>query len=128
MLVGKHLAGAAKAGLDFVGNEQNAVLVENLLYFFEIVWRGHDDAAFAHDRFGDEGGDIGGSGEADDIVDRAGALAAAFFGIIAPLGSISVWRGRESHARSVGATALLASLIAGDAEGAPTASVKAGVK
>src|SRR5277367_6731460 len=27
VLVGEHLAGAAEAGLDFVGNEQNAVLV-----------------------------------------------------------------------------------------------------
>ncbi len=85
VLVGKHLAGAAEAGLDFVGNEQDAVLVENLLHFFEVIRRRHDDPAFAHHRLGDEGGDVAGGGEADYIVDGAGALAATFFGIVTPL-------------------------------------------
>src|SRR5580704_6142103 len=128
MLVGKHLPGASKAGLDFVGDEQNAVLIEDLLDLFEVIrWR-HDDAAFAHHRLGNEGGDIGGSRETDDIVDRAGALAATFFGIVAPRRTVSVGSGREGNAGSVRATAFLATLVAGDAEGSPTASVKTGVE
>ena len=54
MLDGKHLAGAGKAGLHLIGNKEDAVLVEDFLYLFEIVWRRTDDAAFAHDWFGDE--------------------------------------------------------------------------
>ena len=85
VLDGEHLAGAGEAGLDFVGDEENAVLVENFLYFFEVVWRRDDDAAFAHDRLGDECGHVAGSGEADDVVDGLGALASAFFGIVAAI-------------------------------------------
>src|SRR5271170_1086776 len=78
VLDGEHFAGAGEAGLDFVGDKKNAVLVEDFLYFFEIVWRRTNDAAFAHDRLGDEGSHVAGGGEADGVVDSFGTLASAF--------------------------------------------------
>src|SRR5579859_2144432 len=68
MLISKHFAGAAEAGLDFVGDKEDAVLVENLLHFFEVIRRRHDDATLAHYRFGNESGDIGGSGKTNDVI------------------------------------------------------------
>src|SRR5580704_10427888 len=127
VLDGKHFTGAGEAGLDFVGDEEDAVLVEDFLYLFEIVWRRTDDAAFAHDWFGDEGGYIAGGGEADYVVDGFGALVSAFFGVVAPLRTVGVGCGGEGDAGGVGASAFFAALVAGDAEGAPAASVKAGV-
>src|SRR5580700_205464 len=128
VLVTKHLAGASETRLDFVGNEQDAVLIENLLYFFEVIRRRHDDATLAHYGFRNEGGDIGGSGEADYVVDGPGALAATFFRVIAPLRTISVGSGGKGNARGIRTAAFFAALIAGDAESAPTASVEAGVE
>src|SRR6202140_3480250 len=37
VLDGKHFAGAGEAGLDFVGDEEDAVPVEDFPYLFEIV-------------------------------------------------------------------------------------------
>ena len=48
----------AESGLNFVGDKQDAVAVENLLYLFEVVRRRNDDSAFAHHRLGDERGHI----------------------------------------------------------------------
>ena len=55
-------------------------------------------------------------------------MASAFFGVVAPLRTVGVGRGSEGHAGGVRASAFLAALVAGDAEGAPAASVKAGVE
>src|SRR5580700_11256251 len=67
VLDGEHFAGAGEGGLDFVGDEEDVVLVEDFLYLFEIVWRRNDDAAFAHDWLGDERGYVAGGGETDYI-------------------------------------------------------------
>src|SRR5579872_2086783 len=101
VLDGKHFAGARETGLNFVGDEEDVVLVEDFLYFFEIVWRRNDDAAFAHDRLGDECGYVAGSGEADYVVDGFGALASAFFGIVPPLRTVGVGCGSKGDAGSV---------------------------
>src|SRR3954451_11558468 len=54
MLDGEHLSGASEAGLHFVRNKQNAVLVEHFLDLTKIIRRRNDDATFAEHRFGDE--------------------------------------------------------------------------
>src|SRR5580704_3622823 len=128
VLVSKHLAGASETRLDFVSDAQDSVLIENLLYFLEVIRRRHDNAAFAHHRLGDEGGDIGGSGETDHVIDRARALAATLFWIIAPLRSVNIRSRRKSDTGSIRPATFLASLVAGDAQSSPTASVKAGVE
>src|SRR5580698_5864850 len=128
VLISKHFSSASKTGLNFVSDKQDAVLVENFLHFFEVIRRRHDDAAFTHHRLGDESSDVGRGCEADDVVDGAGALASTFFGIVAPLRSVGIGSRRKGHTCRVRATALLATLVAGDAERAPTASVEAGVE
>ena len=105
-----------------------SVLVENFLHFFEIIWRRNNDAAFAHDRLGDECGHVAGSGEANYFVNGFGALPSAFFGIFGPLRTIGVRRGSEGYAGSIRAAAFFASLVAGNAQRAPAASVKAGME
>ena len=92
---GKHLAGAAKTGLNLVRDKQDAVLIEDLLYFFEIIWWRHEDSAFAHDRLGYECGNISGSGEADHIVNALAHWRPHSSGS-SPLGTISVGSGSES--------------------------------
>src|SRR5450755_1440618 len=124
MFNGKHFSGAGKTRLDFVRNKWDAVAVENLLYFLEVVRGRHDDSAFSHDRLCDKRSHVIGRREADHIFNRSGALPPAFLWIVAPLRTISVWRGSEGHAGGVWATALLASHVAGHAERAPTASVE----
>src|ERR1700680_489668 len=121
VLDGEHFAGAGEAGLDFVGDGEDVVLVGDFLYLFEIVWRRHNDAAFAHYRLGDEGGYVAGGGEGDCVVDSFGAFAGAFFGVVAPQRTVGVGCGGKGHTWSVGASAFFAALVAGDAEGAPAA-------
>ncbi len=53
MLAGEHRAGAAEAGLDFVGDEEDAVFVAEVDEHFEVVGRRCDEAAFAHHWLGD---------------------------------------------------------------------------
>ena len=103
-------------------------LIENFLHFLEVVGRRNDDTAFAHDRLSDKRSNVIGGGESDRVFDGFGALASAFFGIVSPLRTIDVGRGREGSRRSVRTAALFASHVAGNAERAPTASVKAGVE
>ncbi len=79
---GKHFSGTAKAGLNFVGNEEDAMAVENFLHFFEIIRRRDDDPAFAHDRLGDECSHVIGSREPDHVLNGPGALPSAFFRIV----------------------------------------------
>src|SRR6266478_10035060 len=61
MFGGKPFAGAGEAGLHFVGDEENAVLAADILQQLEIIARGDDEAAFAENGFGDDGGDGFGS-------------------------------------------------------------------
>ena len=124
----EHLSRAAEAGLHFIGDEENAVMIEDLLYFQEVIGRRHDDAAFAHNRLGDEGRDIVGSGELYDIIDGPGTLPGALLGIIRPIGAVNVRRRRKRNARGVGTALLLPRVIAGDAERSKAAAVKAGLQ
>src|SRR5439155_15472119 len=57
MFGGKPFAGAGETGLHFVGDEENAVLAANVLQQLEVAARRNDEAAFAKNRFGDDGGD-----------------------------------------------------------------------
>src|SRR5690242_1842053 len=45
---------AREARLDFVGNEENAVLAADILQQLEVIARGDDKTAFAENRFGDD--------------------------------------------------------------------------
>ena len=55
VLDGEELAGAPEAALHLVGDEQDALVVEDLLDGLEVAGRRHDDAALAHHGLGDEG-------------------------------------------------------------------------
>ena len=127
MLDGKHLSGASKSGLDFIGDKKNSMVIENLLYFFEIVSRRDDDAALAHDRFDDERGDVVRSSEADHVFDGPGTLPATFFGIVRPLRTVGIRSGSKGDTRSVRAAPPFASHVAGDAERPPAAPMKTGM-
>src|SRR5260370_41157735 len=128
MFDGKHLAGAPEPGLHFVGDEKNAVLIEDFFHLFEIVERWHDDSALAHDGLGDKRGDITRGRETNRVLQRFGALPAALLGILWPERTISVGSRSKCDARRVGAAALFAALITGDAERTPAASVKPSVQ
>ena len=52
-----HLPVRAKAGLDFVRNEEDAVLAADILQKLEIVAGRNDEATFAVDRLDDQGSD-----------------------------------------------------------------------
>src|SRR5438552_14259668 len=99
-------------------------MIENLLYFFEIVSRRDDTSALAHDRLGNECGDVVRSSEADDVFNRSGTLPATFVRIVRPLRPVGVRRASKCYSRSVRATAPFASHIAGDAERPPASSMK----
>lgn len=58
VLDGPPLAGAADAGLDLVGDEEDSVLVADAADLLEEVGRSDDVAAFALDGFEDDGGDL----------------------------------------------------------------------
>ena len=55
MLDGEHLAGAAKAGDDFIGDEEDAVLVAQLPQAWQIAIRQREAAGRPGDRFDDDG-------------------------------------------------------------------------
>src|SRR5713226_4322560 len=57
MFGGEQLAGAGESGLHFVANEENTVLAADILQQLEIIARGNDEAAFAENGLGDDGGD-----------------------------------------------------------------------
>ena len=57
-LAGEQRAGAPEAGLHFVGDEEDAVLVAEIDQHLEIVRRRRDESAFAENRLGDHGGDF----------------------------------------------------------------------
>src|SRR6266849_11203918 len=53
MLAGEPFPGARKAGLHFVGDEQDSVLAANFLHNLEIIARWNDKSALAQDRLSD---------------------------------------------------------------------------
>ena len=54
----QHAARTAPAGLDFVGNEQDAVVVADFAQRFDPGDRSRDEAAFTLERFDDDGCDV----------------------------------------------------------------------
>ena len=125
MLDGEHLAGAPEAALDLVGDEEDALLVEDLLDAAEVVVRRHDDAALAHDGLGDEGADAAREVQAGDLAHAARAEHVALVGRGLGEAAVAVRRGHEGDARHVGAAALLAARVAGHREGRIRAPVEA---
>ena len=117
VLDGEQLAGAPEAALDLVGDEEDALLVEDLLDALEVAVRRHDDAALAHHRLGDEGADVAREVQAGDLADAARAEQVALVGRGLGEAAVAVRRGREGDARHVGAAALLAARVAGHREG-----------
>src|SRR2546427_12963453 len=77
MFGGKPFARAGEAGLHFVGDKENAVLAANVLQQLEVVARRNDEAAFAEDGFGDDGGDGFGS---DDTLEGVFKMVRESFG------------------------------------------------
>src|SRR5215470_2357275 len=57
MFGGKPFAGAGKTRLNFIGDEQDAVLAANFLQQGKIVARRNNETAFAEDRFSDNRSD-----------------------------------------------------------------------
>src|SRR6266478_896676 len=57
MFGGEPFAGPSEPGLHFVGDEENAVFAADILQELEIIARGNDEAAFAENGLGDDGGD-----------------------------------------------------------------------
>jgi hypothetical protein len=95
MFGGEHAAGAAHAGLDFVGDEENAVACGDCGEFVEELARRDDVAAFALHGLDDDGGDfLGGDDGAEDLVFQdADAFYEAGVGLF-PIGAavaIGVW-------------------------------------
>src|SRR5271169_1459519 len=85
MFGGKPFSGARKAGLHFVGDEKNAVLAAYVLQQLEIAARGNDEAAFAEDGLGNNGGDgFGSDGTLESVFEvmREGFGGGAFFGAV----------------------------------------------
>src|SRR5260370_5128549 len=56
MLRGEWLAGARKAGLHFVGDEENAVFAADILEQLEVLARRNDEATFPENGLEDYGG------------------------------------------------------------------------
>src|SRR5579864_7317159 len=128
VLDGKHLPGATEAGLHFVSNKENSVLVENFFDLTEIVFRRNNDAALTQHRFGDERRHVAGCFKANHVLQALRAMASTLFRVIWPQRTICIRHRSKSDTWRVRASAFLASLVAGDAKRAPAASVKAGVQ
>src|SRR3954471_17280114 len=58
MLNREEFACSAKTTLDFIGDEQDTVLIEDFFHPSKIACRRNDDAALTHDGLGDERGDV----------------------------------------------------------------------
>ena len=124
----KHFSGPSEAGLHLIRDEQNAVAVENLFHFLEVIRRRHDNPAFAHHRLGDERRDIVRSGHAHHFVDCVGAVPCALFRIIRPQRPVGVGGGGEGDSGRVGTALFFARVVSRDAERAPAPAVKARVQ
>ena len=77
------LAGAAEAGLHFVGDEQAAVFFDGVENDLEIFRRRRDESADALNGLGHEGGDLAAGAGLDEVFDVVGAGHAAI-GIVQP--------------------------------------------
>jgi hypothetical protein len=75
-------AGAAEAGLDFIGDADAAGVAGVGVGVGEVVGRVGDGAADALHGFGDEGGDFATGAELDDVEDFFGVLFAGFGGVV----------------------------------------------
>ena len=104
------------------------MLIEDLFHRFKVIPRWNDNSAFAQYWFGDKSCDVSRSCETKNIFDGVSALASAFFRIVRPLRAIRVWRGSKSHPGAVRPTTFLAPHVAGDAERAEKAPMKAGLQ
>src|SRR4029077_19235665 len=85
MFGGEPFAGAGETGLHFVGDEEDAVLAADILQELEIVARWNDEAAFAENGFGDDGGyRFGGDGTLEGVFEvmRESFRSAAFFAAV----------------------------------------------
>ena len=54
MFNSEHLPGTGESALDFIGDEEDAVQIQNLFDLTEIIERRNDDSAFAQNGFRDE--------------------------------------------------------------------------
>ena len=74
MIAGQDPAGAAEAGLHFVGDHEHVVTSADLAHGAQVADGGHDDAGLALDRLDDEGGDVEAHRVADGelLVERVG--------------------------------------------------------
>src|SRR5882724_9056271 len=85
MFGSKPFAGAGEAGLHFVGDEENAVLAANVLQKLEIGARGNDEAAFAENGLGNDGGNgFRSNGTLEGVFEMLGEGfgGGAFFGAV----------------------------------------------
>src|SRR5690349_12829469 len=57
MFAGEPLSSTRKAGLHFIGNEENSVLAADFLEKRKVLFRRNDKSAFAQYRLRDDGGD-----------------------------------------------------------------------
>ncbi len=71
VLHGEPLSGAAPAGHDLVGDEQDSGLIADAAELGHVLVRRHDDAVGADDRLDDDGGYVGLI--ADDVLEVVGA-------------------------------------------------------
>src|SRR5258708_14727946 len=85
MFRGEPFAGACKTGLHFVSDEENAVFAACVLQQLEIITRGNNEAAFAENRFSDDGSDgFGGDGTLEGVFEimRESFRCGTFFGAV----------------------------------------------
>ena len=89
------LAHAAKAGDDFIEDQQDAVLIANLAQALQIALGRHDHARRASHRLDDHGGDVGGVVQLDELEQLIGQRHAARGGHAAREGAIGLQRVRQ---------------------------------
>ena len=128
---GPPLAGASHAGLDFVDDQQDAVLVADAAEFLEESGGRGKVSAFALDGFDDDGGALFGRklGAEDPVFDVAGGVAGVLLGIGSGGTAIEVGIGGvddSGHERRKAAALL--GLGAGERERAHGASVEGSVE
>jgi hypothetical protein len=64
MLAGEGAAGAAEAGLDLIGDEEDALLTAEVAGLLQVTGRRDDDAGFTLDRLDEETDGVGVDGAA----------------------------------------------------------------
>ena len=99
MFGGKHLAGAAKAGDHFVGNQQNAVLVADFPQPGPVVVARHRTSQRAGDRLREHGSDGLRVLELDHLLHGIDAkFRALLSGLAAIFTAVGQWLGDVEHA------------------------------